>query len=148
MAVVQGYLVEALGEFHSHVHSGFSFDLSASPLLRKLLYSTDPVLTTSDALSVFMFLASRDKAFQVTSRRMLQRLHAEGRVDDMFRVYTALVSTGNVSRLATEQHLNRLLVALLSKDRFVTWMCVTPSLLLLLQLLFLRVRLHMCCRSR
>jgi hypothetical protein len=115
----QGFLVEALSEFHGHVHEGFSFELSASPLLRKLLEVHDSVISTSDALSVYMFLASRDEAFQLTSRHMLQRLHSEGRVDDMLRVYKALVSTGNVLRLSTDAHLNRLLVALVSKQRYV-----------------------------
>ena len=124
--------MEALEVFHAHVHAGYSFELSASPLLRRILStrgSPDATTSTSDALSVFMFLASGDRAFQRTSLSMLRVLHEEGRVEDMWRVYKALVSTGNVARLDTEAHLNRLLVALLSKSRWAaSWLWLEAGL--------------------
>jgi hypothetical protein len=121
----QRYLLQALEVFHAHVPQGFLFDLSSSPLLRLLLAVIggpqaailDPRISVTDALSVFMFLASQDKAFHLTTRRVLDLLHKCHRVDDMWAVYNAVASTGNKDRLSTDLHLNRLLVALLSEKR-------------------------------
>jgi hypothetical protein len=139
-------VLKALDVFLEHVPLGYSFTQSAFALLRGVISlrtrlfatGTDAAASracTSSALSVFMFLASRDKAYSHASEVMLTALHEEGRVDDMWMVFRALVSTGNVSRISTFHHLNRVLVALLKANRcvacasavFPACLCVPPG---------------------
>ncbi len=111
-------MLDALRTFHSHVREGFSFQRAAPVLLRVILESPDQrVVSASDALSLFMFLAARDDVAPLTAGLMLRRLSAEKRFADMWMVYQALVAGDQLKGL-TPDILNRLLAGLLSADRY------------------------------
>ena len=111
---------EGLRLFHEHVRDGFMFPRSAPVLLRLLLESPDQsVVPISDTLSMFMFLAVHDHELESsTVSLMLRRLHAQGRIDDMWTLFSSLSTTEHMKTL-TPVVLNQLIVALLKNNRCV-----------------------------